>query len=231
MFVIAFAPAAPVWSLIRETVLERAPDLNVYQVSGTIWNGESKIQFRQFPPSRVTWRMSPLDLIKGVVKIKARAQGDGHLLEAEAAFTASNADIKSLRGTIDSDYLNVVGEEFGFTFSGDLEIRDLSITINPIWITDAAGSAHWTGGRIIIPTVAGPQSFVLPPLQALIIMGQQQLILDITHQQQALISITLRKDGWAEIAIKARMFVLANLPMPEGSDRDETILLIEEKIL
>ncbi|MCH7741431.1 MAG: type II secretion system protein N [Proteobacteria bacterium] len=231
MFIIVFAPATPVWSLIRETVHERVPDLNVYRVSGTIWSGESEIQFRRFPPSLVTWQLSPVDLIKGVAKIRVRAQGEGHLLEAEVALTASNADIKSLHGTIDSNYVNVVSEEFGFTFSGNLEIRELSISADRIWITGAAGTAHWTGGRIIITTAAGPQSFVLPPLQALFLMRQQRLILDITHQQQTLISIILRKGGWAEIAIKARMFVLANLPMPGGSDRDETILLIEEKIL
>ena len=83
VFIAVFAPAAPVWSLIRETVYERVPDLNVYRVSGTIWSGESEIQFRRFPPSLVTWQLSPVDLIKGVATIRVRAQGEGHSLEAQ----------------------------------------------------------------------------------------------------------------------------------------------------
>jgi len=231
IFIVVFAPATPVWSLIRENVHERVPDLNVYRVSGTIWNGESEIQFRQFPPSLLTWQLSPLDLIKGVAKIKARAAGKGHLLEAETTLTASNGDIKSLHGTIDSDYINVVSERFGFTFSGDLEIRELSISADRHWITDATGTVHWTGGRILIATAAGPQSIVLPPLQGQLLMRQQQLILNITHQQHTLIRITLQKGGWAEVAIKGWLYDLANLPLPGGSDLNETILLIEEKIL
>ena len=231
IFIVVFAPATPVWSLIRGNVHERVPDLSVYRVSGTIWNGESGIQFRQFPPSLLTWQLSPVDLIQGVAKITTRAEGEGHTLEAETTLTASSGDIKSLHGTINSDYINVVSEQFGFTFSGDLEISELSISADQHWITDAAGTAHWTGGQILVTTGAGPQSIVLPPLQGLLFMQQQQLILDIMHQQQTLIRITLAKGGWAEVAIKGRMFDLANLPLPGESDLNETILLIEEKIL
>ncbi len=231
IFIVVFAPATPVWSLIRGNVHERVPDLNVYRVSGTIWNGESEIQFRQFPPSLLTWQLSPVDLIKGVANITARAVGEGHALEAEITLTVSNGDITSLHGTIESDYINVVSEQFGFTFSGDLEIRELSISADQHWITDAAGTAHWTGGQILITTGAGPQSIVLPPLQGLLFKQQQQLVLDIMHQQQTLIMIALAKGGWAEVAIKGRMFDLANLPLPGGSDLNETVLLIEEKIL
>ncbi|MCZ6503745.1 MAG: type II secretion system protein N [Gammaproteobacteria bacterium] len=229
VFIVVFAPATPVWSLIRGNVHERVPDLNVYRVSGTVWNGESEIQFRQFPPSLLTWQLSPVDLIKGVAKITARATGEGHALEAEITLTASNGDIESLHGTINSDYINVVSEQFGFTFSGDLEIRELSISADQHWITDAAGTAHWTGGKILITTL--PRSIILPPLRGLLFKQQQQLVLDITHQQQTLIRIALQKGGWAEVAIKGRMFDLANLPLPGGSTLDETILLIEEKIL
>jgi Type II secretion system (T2SS), protein N len=231
IFVTVFAPAAPVWSIIREDVQARVPDLNVYRVSGTIWNGESEVQFRQFPPSLLSWHLSPIDLIKGVAVIKATMTGEGHSLDAGVSLKSSGGDIRSLHGTISSGYVNQMSEQFGITFSGELEINELSVSSDKLWISDAHGTADWNGGRILITTAASPQTMILPPLKGVLLYQHERLILNITHQQQMLIRITLKKGGWAEVDIRNRMFDLASLPLPEGSDPDETILIIEEKIL
>jgi hypothetical protein len=40
----------------------------------------------------------------------------------------------------------------------------------------------------------------------------------------------LKPDGWAEISVKARLFDLAKVPWPAGSNLDETVLLLEEQL-
>ncbi len=227
IFLVIFAPASPAWSLVREDVHDRIPDLKVYRVGGTIWNGEAEIQFRQFPPSALNWQLSPGELISGAANIHLSAHGQGHSFQARATLEASSGSLQFIKGIISSDYINEVSEQFGLIFSGDLEIHELNVSSDSHWITGATGSAHWTGGQIFL----NRQTILLPPLDGELYFENQQLILDIVEQQSLLLQIILKQSGWVEIAIKGRMLEVANLQLPNGSHPDETILLLEEKIL
>lgn len=232
IFLVIFAPASPAWSLVREDVQKRIPDLKVYRVGGTIWNGEAEIQFRQFPPSALTWQLSPGELIiNGAANIHLSAHGQGHSFQARATLEASSGSLQFIKGVISGDYINEVSEQFGLIFSGDLEIHELNVSSDSHWITGATGSAHWTGGQILLNTSPERQTIVLPPLDGELYFQNQQLILDILEQQSLLLQIILKQSGWAEIAIKGRMLEVANLQLPNGAHPDETILLLEEKIL
>jgi hypothetical protein len=231
IFLVIFAPASPFWSLVGEDVQDRIPDLKVYRVAGTIWDGEAEIQFRQFPSSTLNWQLSPGELISGAANIHLWANGPGHSLQAEATLSASSGSLQSVNGVISSDYINEVSEQFGLIFSGDLEIHALNVSSDSRWVTDASGSAHWGGGQILLNTSLETQPFLLPPLDGELYFQNQQLILDIAEQNSLLIQIILKQSGWAEIAIKGRLFEVANLQLPNGSHPDETILLLEEKIL
>lgn len=231
VFLVIFAPASSAWSLVSEDVYNRVPDLNVFRVGGTIWDGQGEIQFRQFPTSALNWQLSPAKLINSTANFHFTAEGQGHSLQAEAALTRSSGALQSLKGSISSDYINAMSEQFGFTFSGELEIQALELTFDRQWITSASGSVHWTGGRILLNASANPQVIQLPPLDGELYFRDQQLILDITYEQLVLMQIILKEGGWAEVAVKGRLFDIANLPSLDASDPDETILLLEEKIL
>ena len=231
IFLVIFAPASPAWSLVDKDVHDRIPDLNVYRVGGTIWNGEAEIQFRHFPPSTLFWQLSPGDLIKGAANIHLSADGQGHSLRAGATLNNSSGSLQSVKGLIGSDYINEVSEQFGLIFSGDLKINELNVSSDGRWLTSATGSVHWTGGQILLNRSLQTQTILLPPLDGELYFQNQQLILDITEQNSLLIQIIIKQSGWAEIAIKGRMLELANMQLPNGSHPDETILLLEEKIL
>ena len=231
IFLVIFAPASAAWSLVRADVQHRIPDLKVHRVGGTIWNGEAEIQFRQFPPSTLNWQLSPGELFTGAANIQLSANGQGHSLQAGATLSASSGSLQSVKGVISSDYINEVSEKFGLIFSGDLEIHELNLSSDSRWVTAASGSAHWAGGQILLNSSRVTQTFLIPPLHGELYFQNQQLILDIAEQNSLLIQITLKQSGWAEIAIKGRMFEVANLQLPNGSHPDETILLLEEKIL
>lgn len=231
MFIVVFAPASSAWALVSEDVHNRIPDLRVFRIGGTIWNGEGEIQFRQFPPSTLNWRLSPGELIKRTANLHLTATGQGHSLQAGAAIGPSYGAIQSLQGVISSHYINEVSEQFGFTFSGEIEIQEINLSVDNQWITSANGTAKWSGGRILLNTPMAPQTIELPPLDGELYLRNQQLVLDITYQQLVVMQIVLKKGGWAEVSIKGRMFDIANLTSPGDSGPDETILLLEEKIL
>jgi hypothetical protein len=231
IFLLVYAPASPVWSLVSQDVSIRVPDLKVFRVGGTIWNGQGEVQYRRFPPSIIDWQLSPGKLLSQTAELHASAVGDGHDLKAQGSYKDGHIELEALSGTIDSDYINEVSEEFGLTFSGELYIRDLTLSSDGQKLNAASGTADWSGGRILLNTSAYPQVLSLPPLKAELHLKDSRLILDVTHDERILIQIALNQEGWAEISIKGRLFELANFPWPLGADPDETALLLEEKIL
>jgi hypothetical protein len=231
IFLVIFAPASAAWSLIDKDVQARIPDLNVSRVGGTIWNGEAEIQFRQLPPSTLNWKLSPGKLIQGTANIHLLVEGQGHSIQTEATLGSSSGSLQSAKGVISSDYINKVSKQTSLVISGELEFQEFNVAANSDWITAATGSTRWTGGQILINQSQASQTILLPPLEGELYFQNQQLILDITEQNLELIQVILKQSGWAEIAIKSRMLELANLPLPNGSHPDETILLLEEKIL
>ncbi len=228
-FLIVFAPVSPVWSMVRDDVSKAVPELNVLSLSGSIWSGKGEVQFRQFPPSQVTWTISPFDLFGRTGRINITGVGEGHSLNAEAVITFTEGHIEIFEGKFNNIYISSISEPYGLTFSGDLSINDISLTAKKDGITDAHGTARWSGGRIFVAGKTQPLD--LPPLDGKLSFEKQFLILDVTFQQLSVLRISLNKHGWAAIAIKGRFFDIANLARPDGTDPDETILLLEEKIL
>ncbi len=231
IFILAFAPASPFWSLVQADVKKNIPDLNIYRVGGTVWDGQGELQFRQFPPSTILWHLSATRLVNQIADIQIEAQGEGHELRARLGLSETGSFLDNLTGFIHSDYINEVSTQFGFTFSGELEIKTLNLEGDNRWLTGASGEATWSGGRILLNTGPEPQVLDLPPLNGQLTFFDRQLVLDITYKQLTLLQIKLKEGGWAEISVKARLFEVANLPGPGGSDPDETVLLLEEKIL
>jgi hypothetical protein len=228
-FLIVFAPVSPIWSLVKEDATNVMPALTVLSAGGSIWNGKSQIQLHQFPPSRLTWEISPFELLKGKVATTARAVGDGHFMDLEAELNSAEAKLKAIDGQFNSDFINSVSQHYGMTFSGLLSVDETFISTDKNRITDAGGSFHWSGGLV---TVANPsRTLELPPLDGELHLEDQLLVLDITHQLSSALKVTLNKEGWATIAIKGTFFDIANLARPEGTSPGETILLLEEKLL
>ncbi len=234
-FLAAFAPASPIWSMVQADVARAAPDLRVYAVRGTVWQGEADIQFRQFPQSTITWQLQAAPLISGTAKLNLGVQGPGLALQSDVTVSEQSASVQDLNGTIRSDYINTLSEISGFTFSNELSIAelnlDLNLHLNKGVVSDASGTALWPGGRILLQTPNGPQATILPALNADLSSDNATLTMKVAYQQEPLLLIQLKPDGWAQVDLMARLFELAALPLPDGAPVDGSVLLIEEKIL
>lgn len=231
-FLLVTAPAAPVVSFFKADIESQVPDLRILAVNGSVWQGESTVVFRDFLPSTVHWDLQTTALLSGEALTDLVVTGEHHDLQARASINADSATIHSATGNITAEYINHIGKKFGFTFSGDLDINQLGLTAsNNGRIKDAIGKFHWSGGRVVVDSSSQVLNMVLPPLSGELGMRGQDLTFAITDAGQALIDITLKPDGWAEVAVKSRMANLAGLNMGNAMAPDETVVLIEEKIL
>ena len=228
-FVIAFAPAALVWQLASGDITRQMPNLQVLDVSGTVWSGKAQVRYWNFPATRVSWSVRPLSLLSGRVDLHTVASGDHIHLTADSKITPGHVNTQAA-GHIDGQWLNPVATDYGLNFSGKLTITTLTLASDYHWFTGASGNFHWTGGTIIYGTAQGPQPIDLPPLDGTLRETDNQLHLRIVHTSQPLIAIALRRTGWVKVDIKTRLFELANLHWPEGESMGDTALTFEEQL-
>lgn len=229
-FVIAFAPVAPFWSWVENDVRGALPKLDVKGIGGTVWSGNALLQYQDFPPSRLHWVLDPWSLMDASASIELTLAGEGHDLQGNATLQSDSGAIRDVQGYIHSEFVNRVSEGYGLTFTGQIDIEDLMVDADRRWVTDADGRLRWTGGRITYRTYRGTQVFTLPPLDGHLYKAEDNLRLDLTHEQQPVLDVVLQPDGWALIRLRGRLFQLANLDWPEGQSPDDTVLQVDEKL-
>ena len=54
--------------------------------------------------------------------------------------------------------------------------------------------------------------------------------MDISKIEANQVDIQMKPDGWIVVAVKAKLFDLAQLPLPSGASGQDTVLEFEEKV-
>ena len=223
------APANFAWQMIRDDI--DVPELTIYSVGGTVWNGKTRFGFRDFPVSDLTWNLAPWPLFNGAADMQIDVKGIGHEIHSNVTLSDNTGRLNNLRGILDSEYINQAGRRLGLQFAGELLLEEINIVSDGAWFTEMQGLIHWTGGQMLYRESVGFSAVTLPPLDGKLDLVAGRLTLVINQQDLPLLTITLERDGWATVALKARLFDLVNLPWPNGNSADDTVLIIEENIL
>ena len=223
------APANFAWQMIRDDI--DVPELTIYSVGGTVWNGKTRFGFRDFPVSDLTWNLAPWPLFNGAADMQIDVKGIGHEIHSNVTLSDNTGRLNNLRGILDSEYINQAGRRLGLQFAGELLLEEINIVSDGAWFTQMQGLIHWTGGQMLYRESVGFSAVTLPPLDGKLDLVAGRLTLVINQQDLPLLTITLERDGWATVALKARLFDLVNLPWPNGNSADDTVLIIEENIL
>lgn len=230
IFVVIFAPASAAWLLVHNEVEKAFPELRVYSIEGTVWSGTGQLQYRGFPVSRLTWHLKPGALLDGTADLDLTLGGEGLGVRGNAVIGRDRALLRQFTGYLDSDYINTASQNYGLRFSGRLDIDRLMLETDRQWLTAASGDMAWDGGRVVFQSGDQVEVLNLPPLNGSLAMDDRNLRLAIRHDQAPVLNVALQPDGWARVDLKARLFQLADLDWPTGSDPDDTVLQVEEQI-
>jgi hypothetical protein len=236
------APASPIWRLLAPQVTSALPGLVVSRVTGTVWDGQAQLQYANMLPGNVTWQVSGLELLSERLAFAATINGDAHNLQITGSASLSELSIDTFRGTLDGRYLSQYGQRYQMQLGGELNILSLRLITTQRWPLEAAGQITWSGGAVSIPGPGGRQYLQLPALRGELTMLDQSLQLQIREtasdaikdegkdKGKELLTVVLQPSGWAKVAIKTRMFMLASIDLPGGQRPDDMALTLEEKI-
>ena len=164
LFLVIFAPASTLLFLVKDEINQRVPELVIDQVSGTVWDGQATLHYREFPPSLLNFRLDPMALAGGSADLALSLTGD--FIDVEASVSLSNESIRvsGLHGVIDSEYINNVSQQHGLLMTGPFSLKQITLHADSTHVLSAAGQVSWAGGKIESQTGSGLQVFELPGL-------------------------------------------------------------------
>ena len=236
-FIMAFAPASLLYSTVEAELDKVIPEVQLVSMSDTIWRGNALLRYRGFPDFTLNWRLAATPLMTANISADIEIAGEGHALSTHLNLTQAETLIEGMQGKISSSFVNQESKNLGLTFTGELELQNINLSADRRWITAIDGNLHWTGGKVHYtpyssadPGHTPGQIFELPALDGALSLEGNILVLNVVYQSASLILIRLKPDGWAEISVKARLFDLAKVPWPAGSNLDETVLQLEEQL-
>jgi len=233
-FIVARAPAGPVWRLLAPQVTSALPGINVNRVEGTVWRGQARVQYANMLPSQVNWDLTLSGLVSGQLPFAATIDGDSHHIDITGSLSPTQLHIESLTGTLAGRYLSQYAQRYQIQLAGELNIISLRLATDQRWPTEALGNLNWNGGAVSIPGSQGRQNLQLPALHGQLTMLDNQLQLQIRDSiagtGNELLTVSLLPTGWATVAIKTRMFKLAGIILPGNQGPDDMALTLEEKL-
>lgn len=226
----AFLPAGPAWQQIIIPRLQAIPELSVTGVDGTIWQGRAGLSYRAFPPSTLTWSVSPLALARGAGEGDLTLSGAGHQITGHVSVETGGITLSDGNGVIDASFVNAMSETIGLTFPGEITLTDVEATTTTRWFTSASGELQWQGGTISTRTPNGVISYSLPALTGQLSMEGEKLKLTLQHEVNNFMGISLGQDGWAKVDIYKPLFRYAGLAIPGGENLPDPVVQVEEKL-
>ena len=227
----AFIPASMIVIVAGDELSKAAPDLKIGKLSGTIWRGETDLQFLDLPQVHTQWKLLPIPFILRTLSIKADITGTGILVDFKGEFSSQTGTLNPLNAEITSEYINQMTLEHGLDLSGTFDLQNASVAFDNEWITKLAGNLIWSGGIVHIETPQQIYSSNLPSLTGVFSLAGKNIILDVSSSTENLMQITLKPDGWAVASISYAFMSLANLPVPGAINESEPAIILEEKIL
>jgi hypothetical protein len=233
VFLVVMAPASSVLRIADDEFRQQLPELRLAGISGSIWEGSGTVQYRQFPAVAVNWKLSPLPLLSRAVASSASFTAEG--LDAEIQSYVSTdqsaaSTISYATALISGDYINQVTLNYGLDLSGEFKLTNARATIRGQWLSDLDGILNWSGGIVHIETPQQLHTVKLPPMVGNLTLDGDNVLLNITADTDEMIRISIKPDGWAEVAVNYAFMDLADLPLPGGTADSDPAILIEEKI-
>ena len=226
-----FLPASLAFRLI-EPSLTLPKDIKVALPRGSLRAGHVMVQFRGFPPSRVSWQVEWPSLSPEAMILRQTISivGPGHQITGRLRLIPNQKVliIEHLNGEINSSDINQLAAAYGHQFSGSVTLKNGFAATSEKCLTDLAGDLSWSGGRITFNGFNGVAQYQLPPLKAKLELEACSPALNLTRDADHLARFVLGLDGWFSAELQPRLLVLAQIP---GAAQLTQPLLFEEKIL
>ncbi|MGM0767057.1 MAG: type II secretion system protein N [Pseudomonadota bacterium] len=207
--------------------------VQVRQVSGTVWDGAAGVVVAGFPV-RASWELgwpslSSLQLPVALHLATAESSVNGDLTVGWPgdAYLDANG-----RVTV-AEFESLIRESGGAMIEGEVLIDALQVRWEDNRLTSASGSGRWDGGQVSWPMGNQTGQAEFPPMAADLDTTEGGLLLVVREQDGdgAAADATILWDGMMELRVYKRMVDLADQPWSGSAQPGDVIFRVRQPLL
>ncbi|MFY0642546.1 MAG: type II secretion system protein N [Bermanella sp.] len=228
---IALMPLNVVYRVLAPTNLP----VDVLAVSGTIWQGKVVIKHDMTGQLDAKWALKPLSLITG--RLQAQMSVDSSVFDFKSLVTVNgltqSIELEKTSGLVSAGLINKIIAQSKTKMSGDLELNNTHVEYNFATGESSAASGQlvWMGGQVKYPKGRKMASANLPMLVAKLGSENKELKVDVaTTDGVQVANASLKKDGWANVAVRKAMIDLVGEKWPNKVSADAVVFEVSERI-
>lgn len=209
------------------------PQVQVQQVSGTVWSGAAGVVIAGFPV-RASWdlgwpSLTALELPVALTVASSRSALNGNLTvgwPAKVNFRANG------RVTV-AEFEDLIRQSGGAMIEGEVLVDRLQVSLNDNRLTEASGFGRWDGGPVSWPMGNQTGQANFPPMEAQLDTTDGGLALVVSEQggEGPAADATILWNGTMELRVYKRMVDLAEQPWSGSAQPGDVIFRVRQPLL
>ncbi|WP_323752691.1 type II secretion system protein N [Marinobacter sp.] len=225
-------PVGWVWHQASDHV-DLPPQIQVRQLSGTLWGGAAKVHLAGFP-TRVQWQLdwpsfTNMNLPVEFSVSSAQSRVDGVVTGGwPGSFDVAASGVVAV-----AEFEDLIRQSGGAMIDGKVSIDYLKIRWADERLHHAEGMGRWDGGLVTWPMGNQTGQAQFPPMQAKLDTVEGGVALDVAEQggDGPAADANILWDGMMEIRVYKRMVDLAQQPWSEGARPGDVVFRVKQPLL
>ncbi|GAA6135147.1 hypothetical protein NBRC116188_19370 [Oceaniserpentilla sp. 4NH20-0058] len=222
-------------SVVHKFLAPENLPVEVVAVSGTLWKGEVVLKHPMTGQISSMWSIYPMALIKGQVKADLEVDSSLAQFTSQVAFNplTNQVAFNETNGFVSANLVNKALVQSKTQVNGDFELSDTHLEYNLTTgeSDEASGQVVWMGGNVVYPKGRKHAQAELPMLVAKITTENKELLANVsTVEGQQLATASIKKDGWANLAVRKAMIDLVGEKWPNKVSSDTVVFEVSERV-
>ena len=209
--------------------------VDVLAVSGTLWQGQVVVKHAMTGQVSSDWSLHPWSLLTGNIKADLAVDSNAAQFNTQLSYNAlsQQVNLEKTSGFVSAGLINRVIAQSKTQINGDIELTNTDIIYNLATgeSDQANGQLVWMGGQVNYPKGRKMASANLPMLVAKLSSQNNELHAQVaTVEGLQVANASLKKDGWANVAVRKAMIDLVGEKWPNKVSADAIVFEISERI-
>lgn len=209
------------------------PQVQVQQVSGTLWDGAAALVVAGHP-LRLLWQLRWPELSGPALPLDLRLETARSHVQGRLWLSAPDAGRFRGQGQIlVAEFGDMIRRSGGAMIEGEVAMERLHLAWEGQQLEQAEGLARWPGGRVTWPMGAQTGVADFPAMLAQLGTGNGGISLSIRQEggEGPAADVQLLRNGMMDIRVYKRMIDLAGQPWPDSAGPSDVVFRVRHPLL
>ena len=184
-------------------------DVTIRYTKGTIWEGQTQLNFRTFPSMALRWDVDAFRSFSAL-KVQVEMLSTSSHLSGLVQLDTNTISISDLSFFLASSDINQLAENYGHRFGSDIQGQGIGGAFELACIRALSGQLDWTGGHLSIDTGGAATELQTPALEGELSAKDCGAFVSLSAVEQlgATADLSIDQTGWFKAIISPKLVSL-----------------------